>query len=159
MGQISTSAIRCNKAAAIVFALGVFACAASAVPTIETTTFASSLGVDLSASTKTVDGAYYRDLAVGTGSAVTPGQTLSVHYTGWLADGTEFDSNAGAGEFSFRLGAGQVIGGWDEGLAGVKVGGTRQLIIPPALGYGVSGYGPIPPNAILVFAVQIDSAQ
>jgi FKBP-type peptidyl-prolyl cis-trans isomerase len=149
-----------NKVAALVFALGLVACAAPvAAPTIESTTFGSSLGVNLSASTKTADGAYYRDLAVGTGPAAAAGQTLSVHYTGWLADGTEFDSNVGAGEFSFLLGAGQVIGGWDEGLVGVNVGSTRQLIIPPALGYGASGYGPIPPNAILVFAVQVDSAQ
>jgi FKBP-type peptidyl-prolyl cis-trans isomerase FkpA len=147
------------RIAPLFFALALAACAAAVVPTIETTTFAPALGVNLAASTKTADGAYYRDLAVGAGAAVTAGQTLSVHYTGWLADGTEFDSNAGAGAFSFRLGAGQVIGGWDEGLAGVKVGSTRQLILPPSLGYGASGYGPIPPNAMLVFNVQVDAAQ
>lgn len=142
-------------------ALALHACGAAVVaaPTIETTVFAGALGVNLATSTKTADGEYYRDVAVGTGPAVVAGQTLSVHYTGWLADGTQFDSNANGAAFSFLLGAGQVIGGWDEGLLGVHVGSTRQLIIPPALGYGPSGYGPIPPNAILVFMVTIDSAQ
>jgi len=130
-----------------------------AVPTIETTTFANSLGVNLAASTKTKDGEYYRDLVAGTAATVSAGQTLSVHYTGWLTNGAIFDTNLGAAAFSFRLGAGQVIAGWDEGLVGARVGGTRQLVIPPALGYGASGYAQIPPNAILVFTVQVDSAQ
>jgi peptidylprolyl isomerase len=131
----------------------------SPVPTIESTTFAPALGVNLAASTKTADGVYYRDVSVGNGAAVSAGKTLSVHYTGWLADGSMFDSNVGGASFQFILGAGQVIPGWDEGLLGAHVGSTRQLIIPPALAYGPSGYGPIPPNAILVFTVQVDSAQ
>ena len=136
------------------------ACAGiDAAPTIEGTTFADSLGVNLAASTKTVDGMYYRDLTAGSGAAVAAGQTLSVHYTGWLVNGTQFDSNTGLAAFSFKLGAGQVIPGWDEGMSGVRVGSTRQLIIPPALAYGPYQYGPIPPNSILVFTVQVDSAQ
>jgi len=136
------------------------ACAGvDAVPTIEGTTFADSLDVNLAASTKTVDGMYYRDLTAGSGAAVAAGQTLSVHYTGWLVNGTQFDSNTGLAAFSFKLGAGQVIPGWDEGMSGVRVGSTRQLIIPPALAYGPYQYGPIPPNSILVFTVQVDSAQ
>ena len=136
------------------------ACAGPEVPpTIETASFAPSLGVDLKASTRTAHGEYYRDLVAGTGAAVSAGQTLSVHYTGWLADGRQFDSNAGGNALSFQLGAGQVIQGWDEGIAGAHVGGTRQLVIPPELAYGPYGYGPIPPNAILVFTVQVDSAQ
>ena len=115
--------------------------------------------MNLAASTKTVDGMYYRDLTAGSGAVVAPGQTLSVHYTGWLVNGTQFDSNTGLAAFSFKLGAGQVIAGWDEGMSGVRVGSTRQLIIPPALAYGPYQYGPIPPNSILVFTVQVDSAQ
>lgn len=136
------------------------ACAGpSQVPTIEATRFAPALNVDLQHSTKTANGEYFRDLSAGTGAAATAGQTLDVHYTGWLADGTRFDSNSGGAAFSFALGARQVIDGWDQGLVGVRVGGTRQLIIPPALGYGETGAGPIPPNAILVFTVQVDAAK
>ena len=127
---------------------------------IEQTSFASSLGVNLTASTKTSNGVYYRDLVVGTGATVASGQTLAVRYTGWLSSGTQFDSNLTlANPLSFRLGVGQVIAGFDEGLVGIKVGGQRQLIIPPALGYGPYGYGSIPGNAVLVFKVEVVSAQ
>lgn len=128
--------------------------------TIEETTFAPALGVDLTQSVKTASGEYLRDLAVGTGAPVANGQTITAHYTGYLPDGTVFDSNDGAaGGLSFVLGAGKVIEGWDKGLPGANVGGTRQLIIPPEMGYGPSAYGPIPANSILVFTVHIDSAQ
>ncbi len=127
---------------------------------IEQTTFAPALNVNLAAMTRTQAGVYRRDLTVGTGAIVVRSQNLGVRYTGWLANGTQFDSNAGAGPlFNFRLGAGQVIAGWDDGLDGIRVGGRRQLIIPPALGYGASGNGPIPGNAVLVFEVQVVSAQ
>lgn len=137
-------------------------CGGSDVPrTIENTTFASGLGVDLAASTKTPHGEYIRDLAAGTGATLAAGQMVSAHYTGYLPDGTIFDSNVGHDPYSFQLGAGLVIAGWDEGLVGAKVGGVRQLVIPPELGYGPGGYpaAGIPPSAILVFAVQIDAAQ
>lgn len=129
----------------------------NAVP-IEQTTFASSLGVNLSRSTKTANGVYYRDITVGTGALVVNGQTLTVRYTGWLSDGSQFDSNTTTG-FQFLLGASRVIAGWDEGLQGARVGTTRQLIIPASLAYGPSGYGPIPGNAVIVFNVEVVAAQ
>ncbi len=125
---------------------------------IEETTFASSLGVDLAASTKTANGTYYRDLVVGTGAAVASGQTISVRYTGWLANGTQFDSNTTkADPLTFKVGSGQVIAGFDDGLVGAKVGSQRQLIIPPSLGYGPYDYGPIPGNSVIVFKVEVIS--
>ncbi len=128
--------------------------------TIETTTFAPSLSVDLAAMTRTQAGVYRRDLVVGNGPVVARSQTLGVRYTGWLANGNQFDSNpAPKPVFSFRLGSGQVIAGWDDGIEGMRVGGRRQLIIPPGLGYGSSGSGPIPANAVLVFVVEVLSAQ
>ena len=125
---------------------------------IETERFASSLGVNLPASTRTATGLYYRQLApsTATGAPVTAvnGQRVSVRYTGWLANGRQFD----AGTFPFTLGARQVIAGWDQGIAGMRVGEQRQLIIPPSLGYGAAGNGPIPGNAVLVFNVELLSA-
>src|ERR1017187_3168837 len=94
---------------------------------------------------------------VGTGAEAVTGKSVSVHYTGWLTDGTKFDSSKDRGQpFSFQLGAGQVIKGWDQGVAGMKVGGVRKLTIPPELGYGARGAGGvIPPNATLVFEVEL----
>jgi FKBP-type peptidyl-prolyl cis-trans isomerase len=101
---------------------------------------------------------------VGTGAEATNGKTVSVHYTGWLCDpktadhrGTKFDSSKDHGApFEFKLGAGQVIRGWDQGVAGMKVGGTRTLVIPSELGYGARGAGgAIPPNATLLFDVEL----
>ena len=103
------------------------------------------------------DGLQYTDDVIGTGAEATAGKTAVVHYTGWLMDGTKFDSSVDRDQpFSFPLGGGQVIKGWDEGVAGMKVGGKRTLIIPPALGYGARGAGNvIPPNATLKFEVQL----
>jgi peptidylprolyl isomerase len=136
------------------------ACGGSAPVTIENTHFDPRLNVDLGQSTKTADGLYYRDLTVGTGAPLANGQLVSVHYVGALPDAEVFDANTGSqAPFQFHLGAGEVIAGWDEGLRGANVGSTRQLIIPPTLGYGPYGFGDIPPNAILVFTVAIVSAQ
>jgi FKBP-type peptidyl-prolyl cis-trans isomerase FkpA len=99
----------------------------------------------------------YEDLVVGTGAEAQPGQNVSVHYTGWLTDGTKFDSSVDRGKpFQFPLGAGRVIKGWDVGVAGMKIGGKRRLTIPPDMGYGARGAGNvIPPNATLVFEVEL----
>jgi peptidylprolyl isomerase len=97
------------------------------------------------------------DVKVGTGAEATKGQQVSVHYVGTLTDGSTFDSSRPRGEpFDFKLGAGQVIAGWDQGVAGMKVGGVRKLTIPPELGYGARGYPPvIPGNSTLLFEVEL----
>jgi FKBP-type peptidyl-prolyl cis-trans isomerase FkpA len=112
-------------------------------------------------STTTASGLQIEELAIGSGNSATAGQKVSVHYTGWLTQngnkGTKFDSSHDRGEpFIFPLGKGHVIKGWDEGVAGMKVGGKRKLTIPPALGYGARGAGGvIPPNATLMFDVEL----
>jgi FKBP-type peptidyl-prolyl cis-trans isomerase len=108
----------------------------------------------------TKSGLKYTDLKVGTGEEAKSGMTVTVNYTGWLYEngkrGAQFDSSVGRGPFEFPLGAGRVIKGWDEGVAGMKVGGKRELIIPPSLGYGANGAGNvIPPNATLDFEVEL----
>ena len=107
--------------------------------------------------TVTATGLKFIDTTVGTGETPAPGQTLAVNYTGWLSDGgTKFDSSLDRGTpFEFVLGAGGVIAGWEEGLASMKVGGKRRLLIPPELAYGEAGRGSIPPNAQLTFDVEL----
>lgn len=129
----------------------------AATATVETTTFGSSLGIDLAAAgwTRTAAGLYYRTLSspTGTPAAVANGQRVTVRYTGWLANGTQFESSI----YAFVLGTRAVIAGWDEGIVGMRIGEQRRLLIPPALGYGPSGSGPIPGNAVLVFNVEVVS--
>ena len=105
----------------------------------------------------TPTGLQYEDTQVGTGPEAAAGRTVEVHYTGTLADGTKFDSSRDRNRpFAFKLGAGQVIKGWDEGVAGMKVGGQRTLVIPPQMAYGERGAGGvIPPNATLIFDVEL----
>ncbi|MGH7739216.1 MAG: FKBP-type peptidyl-prolyl cis-trans isomerase [bacterium] len=109
----------------------------------------------------TASGLQYQILEPGDGPVAKAGQTVTVHYTGWLTNGTKFDSSVDRGQpFEFTLGAGQVIKGWDEGVAGMKVGEKRKLTIPPDLGYGARGAGGvIPPNATLIFDVQLLGVQ
>ena len=110
--------------------------------------------------TKTKSGLQYQDEKVGTGDTAMKGNTVQVHYTGWLyvngKRGAKFDSSVDRGTpFSFKVGNHDVTAGWDEGVAGMKVGGKRELIVPPDLGYGARGIGPIPPNATLDFEVEL----
>lgn len=130
-------------------------------PTAATTTAVAKAGTGIppiaGTPTKNASGLEYIDMAVGTGAAPQVGQTVSVHYTGWLTDGKKFDSSRDRGQpFQFPLGRGQVIKGWDEGVAGMKIGGQRRLFIPAALGYGAQGAPPlIPGGATLVFDVEL----
>ena len=105
----------------------------------------------------TASGLVYEDIKAGDGSVATAGQTVTVHYTGWLTNGEKFDSSVDRGTpFVFPLGAGRVIKGWDEGVAGMKTGGVRRLTIPPELGYGKRGAGgAIPPDSTLIFEVEL----
>ena len=122
----------------------------------ETATYAKELDVHLDHMTKQPSGLYVLDVKEGTGPAVGPGQVAQVHYTGWFVSGQQFDSSVGGSPLEFAVGQHQVIDGWDEGVAGMKVGGKRRLVIPPELGYGAAGYpGAIPPNATLVFDVEL----
>jgi peptidylprolyl isomerase len=123
---------------------------------VEETVFDPAVGVDLSTMTRTASGLYFKDLIVGGGAEVVAGKPTSVRYAGWLPEGTHVDATGPTGPlFTFSPGRGEVIAGWDEGVLGMREGGRRQLVIPPALGYGASGSGPVPPNAVLVFVVDV----
>jgi FKBP-type peptidyl-prolyl cis-trans isomerase FkpA len=134
-------------------------CASAPPQPLEAITFAPSLMVDLDRMRMTPGGVRYEDLAPGEGGVVRTGQRVTVYYTGWLADGRQFDSTVRpAPPLTFRLGAGEVIAGWDEGLMGMRVGGQRRLAIPASLAYGNRRSGMVPPNAALVFVVQLVDA-
>ena len=127
---------------------------------MESIPFASTLGVDLARMTKTPAGVYYRDIEVGTGPVLRGREDVLVHYTGWLTNGVKFDSNTVDDRpLTVPLGRGRAIKGWDEGLAGMRVGGRRQLVIPPELGYGSNRAGVIPPDAVLVFDIRVLSVK
>jgi peptidylprolyl isomerase len=120
--------------------------------------FAAELNVDLAQMTQTASGLYLQDLVVGTGAEAVTGSTVRVHYSGWLPDGTLFDSSRQPGRepFEFEIGSPGIIAGWNEGVAGMLVGGTRKLVIPPRLGYGAQGAPPtIPGNVSLVFDIEL----
>ena len=131
--------------------------AAAATSSTLAESYAPELGVDLSSMRRTDSGLLIRDVQEGTGDVLTGGQNAVVHYTGYLPDGTKFDSSRDRDEpFTVAVGAGQVIDGWDEGLPGMKVGGQRRLVLPPDFAYGARGAGNvIPPNATLVFDVEL----
>lgn len=145
-------------AIAIILALAagfVLAQTAARKPTVPNTTAPTKVTGE---GVKTASGLIYWDIRVGNGEVAKEGSRVRVHYTGWLTTGKKFDSSVDANSpFDFTIGAGDVIKGWDEGVAGMKVGGKRQLRIPPDLGYGASGTpgGPIPPNATLIFDVRL----
>lgn len=121
-----------------------------------TLTYATALGVNIPGSTLLPGGTRYRDLTVGTGEIVATGNAIEVRYVGWLANGTKIDETAAGGPgFQFQLGARQVIAGWDVGIPGMRVGGLRQLVIPPSEGYGRNTFGPIPGCSVLVFNVNV----
>jgi FKBP-type peptidyl-prolyl cis-trans isomerase FkpA len=150
--------VHLDRTILLLLASGFLACGHSADK--ETTTkggFSASLGVDTTAMTRTPTGLRVQEVAPGQGEEAKPGRTVSVHYTGWLPNGEKFDSSRDRDQpFGFTLGAGEVIAGWDEGVAGMKVGGRRKLVIPPDLAYGTAGAPPdIPPGATLVFDVEL----
>jgi FKBP-type peptidyl-prolyl cis-trans isomerase FkpA len=119
-------------------------------------TYAPELNVDLDRMQRGEGGLHYEDLREGTGEVAEPGRPVVVHYTGWLPDGTRFDSSHDHGQpFQIVIGQGHVIRGWDVGIPGMREGGTRRLVIPHGMAYGASGMGPIPPRATLVFDVEL----
>ncbi|MGH7564805.1 MAG: FKBP-type peptidyl-prolyl cis-trans isomerase [Gemmatimonadota bacterium] len=131
--------------------------ATAPAPASIATEYAPELEVNLDEMERTASGLYMRDVREGDGEAAAEEDTVVVHYTGWLPDGMKFDSSRDRGEpFSFVLGEGRVIPGWEEGVSGMRVGGQRRLVIPPDLGYGPIGAGDvIPPDATLVFDVEL----
>jgi FKBP-type peptidyl-prolyl cis-trans isomerase FkpA len=133
------------------------ACGPSGDPADET--YAASLNVDLHAMNRSASGLYTQDLVVGTGAEATQGRNVQVHYTGWFPNGTMFDTSRDTTPFSFTLGQGRVIQGWEEGLLGMRAGGQRKLVIPSDLGYGDAGYGGIPGHQVLVFDVELVSVR
>ena len=152
-----------RKLAVFIFATLVLAACgddATAPPDPSELTFAPELGIDFSKMTRTASGLYYEDVTVGTGATATAGDDVATLYSGWLPNGTLFDSSTDPNDpLNFRLGVGQVIRGWDEGLIGMRVGGVRTLVIRPGLAYGNQQVGPIPPNSTLVFRVQLLNVQ
>ena len=151
--------IRTFRLIAAALALSLSACLGDepVAPLIEETTFHQSLGVNLAGSTRTQTGLYYRDITIGTGALAQMRSLVSVDYVGYLTNGSSFDQ----GTVSFNVGLGDLqdmIPGFEEGALGMRVGGVRQLVIPPHLGYGPNRNGDIPGNSILVFNIELVSA-
>jgi FKBP-type peptidyl-prolyl cis-trans isomerase FkpA len=151
--------MRPYRLAALVALLAATACGDSVTDPADLT-YAPGLGIDISAMTRTSSGLYYQDVTTGSGAQAASGNTVRVLYSGWLPNGTLFDEALDPNDpLVFQLGVGQVIRGWDEGIAGMRVGGTRKLVIPPDLAYGSRANGPIPANSTLVFRVQLLATQ
>jgi FKBP-type peptidyl-prolyl cis-trans isomerase FkpA len=126
----------------------------------EPVAFAPALNVELGQMQRLPSGVYVRDLRVGEGAPARAGQRLQVHFAGWLPNGTQFDALVPpAAPVEFRLGERKVIRGWEEGLVGMRPGGQRQLVVPPSMGYGRRAVGAVPPNATLVFVIDLVSAR
>ena len=137
---------------------GVTACATAGVRAgdLTQTMFAPSLDVNLAASTRSPSGFYYRDLTVGTGELAQTGRRAIVRYSGWLTNGSPAEAPSQTPPtVTFRVGAGEVIRGWDRGVVGMREGGRRQLVLPPSVAYGSQMYGSVPPNSVLVFVIEL----
>ena len=160
---ISAAARRFRTLAVLPLALALAACGDDASGPADVVlqdpadiSYAPSLGVDLSAMELQASGLYIRDLQEGEGEPTVAGDVMVVHYSGWLNDGTLFDSSHSRNTpFAVRTGAGEVIPGWEEGLPGMRVGGVRQLVIPPQLGYGAQSVARIPAGSVLIFEVEL----
>jgi FKBP-type peptidyl-prolyl cis-trans isomerase len=140
---------------------GVAACEEVTAPLEDpaTTSYDAALRVSIGQMTRTSSGLYVQDIAVGSGTVADTGHTVGTYYAGWLTNGRPFDSNRDTGRpFTFVLGRGQVIKGWDEGIRGMRVGGRRRIVVPPSLGYGGRTNGSIPAGSVLVFEVDLVSA-
>lgn len=142
---------------AVPLALACLAWPGAAAGAQELPVFAPALGVNLEAMERSNRGVYYRDLVVGDGPVVGSSFTVTIHYTGWLPDGTQFETSRQNGEpVTFKLDDRRIIRGWEEGIRGMRPGGVRQLVVPPPLAYGRRGLPPlIPPEATLVFEVEL----
>ena len=143
----------------LLFALALSACGSDGGmgPNLEDIDFDPALEIDLSAMTRTASGLYFQDLTVGDGVMAAAGNSVVVDYSGWLPNGTLFDS--GSFDPPIMLGAGKLIAGFDEGVQGMREGGIRNLVIPPAIGYGAEGWQNIPGNSVLIFRVTLTEVQ
>lgn len=131
-------------------------CASTPLATPEDVVFAPSLNVDLAQMERLPSGVHIRDLREGAGGEVRRGQRVAVYFVGWLPDGTQFDGVAPpSSPVQFQFGAGEVIRGWDDGIAGMRAGGQRMIVVPASHGYGRQRTGNVPPNSVLVFVVEI----
>lgn len=149
----------------LVLLLTITSCSPAAAPSsgpnpLEGISFTPALQVDLGAMERTARGVYFRDLAIGEGPEARRGHTVRVHFAGFLPDGTQIDALAPPAQpIAFELGKGDVIPGWEAGIVGMREGGQRQLVVPPAQGYGSRGRGRVPPNATLVFVIKLVSVR
>jgi FKBP-type peptidyl-prolyl cis-trans isomerase FkpA len=141
----------------VLFGLLFGACAGQEEEAPNPDTAVTEQPLDTTTMTRSPEGIYYRVLEEGTGAGAADGQRATVHYTGWLMNGEQFDSSRGGRPFYFTIGRGDVIRGWDIGLVGMKVGERRQMVVPPELGYGEADTGVIPPNSPLVFTIELIS--